>query len=241
MAAGLGLQIVSMLVFFWLHYLFLFNMTSRRLSIDPKFSAVYRAHKFKWFLRGTSTFQSPCDATNTSAALELAAFLLLLYSVYRLVEMASGIDGALFQSQAAFMVVDGAIPAIAFILLVAFHPGAAFGDTWALTSPRRVQRPVVPLSPLQLSPGYIPHHRYDPEIRRQFASDSPKHSPKHYRHYSGSSGQASTMSPGARSMPGLPSHPKSGVLPPLASRRYYDMSSRPGEANKNMVDSDALW
>ncbi|KAJ6443381.1 RTA-like protein [Purpureocillium lavendulum] len=82
--------------------------------------------------------------------LEVATALLLAHSVYRVIEMAGGVEGGLFQSQSSFMVIDGAIPLAVCILLAVFHPGIAYGPSWDQTSPRQARKMVQ--LPLQEQP-----------------------------------------------------------------------------------------
>lgn len=118
----------------------------------------------------------------------------------------------------------GALPCIAGILLIMFHPGSAFvGAAWTPTSPRRINYhsqpdPGTPRSPVQSSlsmqspssttqthelpqspKGYPMHHRYDPDIRKQLSQTSPKDRRN--------SARSSIGPPGAVSL-GLPSNPK---------------------------------
>jgi hypothetical protein len=188
------------------------------------------------------------DLTLCALALEIATILLLLYSIYRTVETALGVSGVLFQSEVAFMVADGAVPLLSCILLAAFHPGAAFGSAWTDSSPRIAMRKTSRPAPLIQHPfdGYQGHNnnRYDPEIRKQFSPASPQRPDRQSKL---SQGTSSTKSPG------LPPHPKSGVMPPSpmtpqsrtspTERRFNEKQGRRSQtaAKKDMVDSEALW
>lgn len=189
-----------------------------------------------------------------SSGIEISTTLLLAYAVYRLIEMAGGVDGGLFQNEAAFMVMDGALPLASGIILTAFHPGAAFGTAWEQTSPRQPKSPPSPL-PLQDETrrvSYNTHHAYDPNIRKQF---SPKYP------YSQRAARSSYRPEVPSGSPGLPSNPRPGPKPPspmmpspistIATskrysdrserRRYSDRSERRMNLQKDLVDSDALW
>lgn len=202
-----------------------------------------------------------------SPATEVSALLLLVYAVYRIVETNLGLDGDLFQSEPAFLVLCGAVPALACILLTAFHPGAAFGTAWPATSPRRLNRRTRPPPlPVPLGhTGYVAHHRYDPHMA--------KTSPTTARH---SQRQSRPPDVALNSSPGLPSNPKPvyGKMPspsyepspsympspamsvpssagsPISERRPSDAVS-PMDARldmryvapkkKKLVDAEALW
>lgn len=55
----------------------------------------------------------------------------------RLVQLCSGLDSALSQSQAYIPVLDGALVLLATILLAITPPGPAFGRAWGPTSPSK--------------------------------------------------------------------------------------------------------
>ncbi|KAM0278923.1 hypothetical protein ACHAQH_004890 [Verticillium albo-atrum] len=124
LVTGLAIQTVGLLVFISVHFWFTVNLSGERGRLDPKHAAVYRSSRFKRFLLVT----------------QAATALLLSHTVYRIVETASGLDGPLAQNEAAFMVVNGALPFIVCTLLAVFHPGVAFGKAWGPTSPRFLKR-----------------------------------------------------------------------------------------------------
>ena len=183
--------------------------------------------------------------------IEISTSLLLAYAVYRVVEMAGGVESGLFQNEAAFMVMDGALPLASGTLLTAFHPGAAFGTAWEQTSPRQPKRPSsLPLHDGTRRVSYNTHHAYDPNIRKQFSPKSPNS-----QRTTGSSPRRPEMLSGS---PGLPSNPRPGTKPPSPmipspistvatskrysdNKRYSDRSERRMNLQKDMVNSDALW
>ena len=65
-----------------------------------------------------------------NTALVIATVFILLRSSYRVVELTGGFHGKLWNSQLYFMVLDGAMVAIASIFLTGFHPGLAFHGRW---------------------------------------------------------------------------------------------------------------
>ncbi|KND88894.1 hypothetical protein TOPH_06424 [Tolypocladium ophioglossoides CBS 100239] len=221
-AGGLAVQAVALLGAMVVYLWFMLGLNSGQGLPDEKHAAVYLAPRFERFLRG----------------MEIATTLLLAYSIYRAIDMAGGVDGGLFQNEAAFMVVTGAVPLAACILLTVFHPGAVYGPSWEQTSPRRPKRRIPP--PIQ---HYITntHRAYDPNIRKQFSPNSPRTARSSY---------PPKMPSGS---PGLPSNPRPSYKPPspmipspksaaATSERYGDGSERSkSQLPKNMVDSEALW
>lgn len=139
------------------------------------------------------------------------------------------------------MVMDGALPLISSILLTVAFPGAVFGTAWPATSPRRRRRRAPP-PPLRHRDGYQAHHRYDPNIRKQFSPES----------------QRSARSVPSEGSPGLPTSPRpahklnSPKIPSprsvmtgstqrysgLEDRRVSDLESR---RYQDLVDSENIW
>ncbi|EGY17832.1 uncharacterized protein VDAG_01514 [Verticillium dahliae VdLs.17] len=129
------LETAGLVVFVAVHSWFTINLNGERSRLDPKHATVYRSARFKRFLLVT----------------QAATVLLLGHTIYRIVETASGLDGPLAQSEAACMVVNGALPFIVCALLAIFHPGVAFGKAWGPTSPclrKRYTRPAPLRSPV---------------------------------------------------------------------------------------------
>lgn len=179
--------------------------------------------------------------------MELASVFLIAYSVYRIVEMAGGPSGSLFQSQIAFMIINGLVPFVAALLLTVLHPGAAFGSAWGPTSPielhkRRNAPP--PLSAQQRPEGYKAHLRYDPDIRKQISPTSQRHT------------RTSSNPSGFSTSPGLPSNPKPaynrtspmpsptgtvGTAGTVDTRHSIRTERRSNPVPKKMVEKDVLW
>ncbi|KAK8149173.1 hypothetical protein G3M48_007937 [Beauveria asiatica] len=124
--AGLGVQTVGL---------------GLMLAICAK--ALYHGHK------GARGQHVPVGNESSGRGLEAAGVALLVHSIYRIVEMALGVSGTLFQSETAFMVVNGALPLIYCMLLLIFYPRTVAWSSSALTSPaseKRKERPA-PLTP----------------------------------------------------------------------------------------------
>ncbi|KAK1469384.1 hypothetical protein CMEL01_01151 [Colletotrichum melonis] len=112
--AGLGVQILALLLFVGLFLWF-----TQKLP-DPKHIAVYQAPRFKNFVK----------------MIPAVAVVLVGHTIYRLVEFWDGLDSPLQRSEAASLVIGGALPFLVASVLCVYHPGASFGRAWGLTSPR---------------------------------------------------------------------------------------------------------
>lgn len=231
-----------MLTFLFLHYQLLLSIPSRRDGISGTHSHVYNTTRFRWFLRGMYVAANLADGGSSPKhiALESAAVSLLIYTVYRITEMAMGIDGPLFQSQILATVIDIALPLLSCVLLVAFHPGIAYGSSWTSTSFLHDRSPLSPRRSLQHAEGYPVHHRYDPKLRSQQTSQKLERL---------SHRQPGASEPTSRSSPGLPFSPKAHIsqserlTPSLLAGDEHFRAKEPGghQEDKVMVQSDALW
>ncbi|KAH7149694.1 RTA1 like protein-domain-containing protein [Dactylonectria estremocensis] len=225
-AAGLGIQAVLLLACSGLHFWFTLGVSTQVENLDASHSQVYTSSRFKRFLMG----------------MEVASALLIVYSIYRIVEFAGGVSGTLYQNQTAFMVVGGAIPLLACIILTVFHPGTAFGGAWAATSPGRVKKRSPP--PIRYPPAiHATHHRYDPNIRKQFSPMSEK-------------GSRNSVGPPElpAGSPGLPANPRpwSKLPGPQSPQQQLDGSEAAGKRNstrlerrskiqEDLVNREELW
>ncbi|KAI8672414.1 hypothetical protein LRP88_03078 [Fusarium phalaenopsidis] len=234
-AAGLAIQAAALVACTGLHFWFTLGLSTKRGSLDARHVQIYSSSHFKKFLM----------------AMEIASTLLIVYSIYRLVEFADEVSGSLFQNESAFMVLGGVLPFFAGGLLTSFHPGTAFLGAWDSTSPRGTKRHRRP-DPIQ-SPtpsGHPVHHLYEPDIRKQLSPTSSK--------LARDSVGSPELPPGSL---GLPSHPKATLNPsspkndatsrkgppePLnlanigASRQSFRQDSG-GRVARDMVHSEELW
>ncbi|TDZ14335.1 Sphingoid long-chain base transporter RSB1 [Colletotrichum orbiculare MAFF 240422] len=112
--SGLGVQAVTLLLFLSLYVCY-----ARKMP-DPKHIAVYQAARFKHFIKMLPT----------------VAVVLIGQTIYRLVEYGEGLAGPLARTEAASLVISGALPLLVCAVMCFYHPGAAFGRAWGLTSPR---------------------------------------------------------------------------------------------------------
>ncbi|KAF5011415.1 hypothetical protein FDECE_2478 [Fusarium decemcellulare] len=234
-ATGLAFQAAALLACTGLHFWFTLGVSTRRGSLDARHSQVYSSSKFKQFLM----------------AMEIAAVLLIVYSIYRLVEFSGGVSDNLFQNEAAFMVIGGVLPLFAGALLTVFHPGTAFAEAWDPTSPRGIKRQSRP-GPIQ-SPtpsGHPVHHLYEPDIRKQLSPTSQKQQRSSVgppELPAGSMGLPSNPKPTSKpSSPQYATAPRKGPPAPLnlsnikATRESLRAEQRAQPA-KNLVQSEELW
>lgn len=117
MVAGLAFQVFTLLVFMLLCTDFAVRtvVRSNRMgdaALDPTHAALRRSMKFRAFL----------------VALTLSTICIFIRSVYRVVELGEGWDGALIKNQTLFIVLEGVMVVIAVLVLNAFHPGLCFRE-----------------------------------------------------------------------------------------------------------------
>lgn len=60
----------------------------------------------------------------------LATTSIIIRSIYRVAELWGGFAGDLWNNEVDFMILDGAMIALAVVVLTALHPGVAFGEQW---------------------------------------------------------------------------------------------------------------
>lgn len=117
MVAGLAFQVFTLLVFMLLCTDFAVRTVVRsnrmgEAALDPTHAALRRSMKFRAFL----------------VALTLSTICIFIRSVYRVVELGEGWDGALIKNQTLFIVLEGVMVVIAVLVLNAFHPGLCFRE-----------------------------------------------------------------------------------------------------------------
>lgn len=117
MVAGLLLQAISLAVFLLLSLDFFLLLGRRRgaaLDPTPARARLRASLHFRLFL----------------AALFLAVAAILARSVFRVAELWGGFRGDLWNNETDFLVLDGAMMALAALLLTLLHPGPAFAGEW---------------------------------------------------------------------------------------------------------------
>lgn len=86
---------------------------------------------FRAFLLGECTsLKTTQSKLKQSLGLLIATLAILIRSVFRAAELWGGFNGKLWNNEIDFMVLDGAMIALATTLLTFFHPGLAFHGQW---------------------------------------------------------------------------------------------------------------
>ena len=117
MVTGLAFQVFTLFVFMILCADFALRTVRRMNSmgdaaLDPTHTQLRRSQKFRAFL----------------VALSLATICIFIRSVFRVVELGEGWEGALIKNQTLFVVLEGAMVVLAVLSLNIFHPGLCFRE-----------------------------------------------------------------------------------------------------------------
>ncbi|TKA82882.1 hypothetical protein B0A55_01174 [Friedmanniomyces simplex] len=114
MIAGLVLQAISLAAFLSFVADFAWRCHRGVVNQDPDSQRT----------RGRMLFKA------SMAGLLLATVVILIRSIFRAAELWGGFAGNLWNNETDFLVLDGAMIALASVCLAALHPGAAFGGQW---------------------------------------------------------------------------------------------------------------
>ena len=114
MIAGLLLQAISLAFFTGVWAWFQLRVRSGVADQDPGKITTRSRLGFKLFQGG----------------LLLATTSIIIRSIYRVAELWGGFEGELWNNEVDFMILDGAMIALAVVVLTALHPGVAFGEQW---------------------------------------------------------------------------------------------------------------
>ncbi|KAK5734861.1 phospholipid-translocating ATPase rsb1 [Elasticomyces elasticus] len=114
MIAGLVLQAISLAAFLVFVADFAWRCHRGVLDQGPAKQRVRNQMLFKAFM----------------ANLLLATIVILIRSIFRVAELWGGFDGALWNNEVDFLILDGAMISLAALCLSALHPGPAFGGQW---------------------------------------------------------------------------------------------------------------
>jgi len=117
MVAGLAFQVFTLLVFQLLCLDFAVRtlMRMRKMgeaALDPTHSMLRASLKFRLFL----------------VALGLATVCIFIRSIYRVIELGEGWEGALIKNQNLFIGFEGAMVVVAVLVMNIFHPGYCFRE-----------------------------------------------------------------------------------------------------------------
>ncbi len=111
MIAGLFLQAISIAAFIGVFMDFWWKCRKGQLDMSPDKQRIRQTGIYKIF----------------SWSLLLAALVVLIRSIFRVIELWQGFEGELWNNETDFLILDGLMIAIAIICLTAMHPGFAFG------------------------------------------------------------------------------------------------------------------
>ena len=91
----------------------------------------------------------------------IATLTIFIRSCFRVAELQQGFDGKLANQQVSFMILEGAMTAIASIALTVAHPGLLFGAFWNLTRAREAIQSTSQMEPsgTQAKDSYALHAR----------------------------------------------------------------------------------
>jgi len=129
MIAGLAFQVFSLSLFMILWLDFSLRLKSYHQGLQDA--------RFVHLREGTGKFKA------FIYALWLATILILIRSIYRVVELQSGYSGTVANNEVAFMILEGPMIFIAVLLLAILHPGIAFDGYWQAASWSLKQKTVV--------------------------------------------------------------------------------------------------
>ncbi|MCJ1366877.1 hypothetical protein MMC16_006008 [Acarospora aff. strigata] len=119
MLAGLGLQVASLTLFIILAGEFAWRVLHTKHNLNPVYADLRASKVFKFFLLG----------------LGVSTITIFVRCIYRVAELSAGFDGKLANdAEAAYMILEGAMIAIACILLTIPHPGVAFRGNWVASN-----------------------------------------------------------------------------------------------------------
>jgi hypothetical protein len=115
MIAGLVLQCVSLAIFLGVALDFFVRVYRHGADTSsPSRNALRSKITFRLFL----------------VSLLVATLAILARSIFRAMELWGGFEGELWNNETEFLILDGAMIALAVLLLSVLHPGPAFGAEW---------------------------------------------------------------------------------------------------------------
>ena len=142
------MQAASLAVFLVLYWCFRFQLSHRRYLLDSEHTDVYQSRKFRIYFIGISPIISVVRVylvgfiltipSPPRTGVQLAAGLLLLRAVIRIIQFSDGLDSKIAQSEMIPLVLDSLPVLAASIAMTAMPPGVAFQSAWEPTSPTLV-------------------------------------------------------------------------------------------------------
>jgi hypothetical protein len=131
MIAGLCSQVLSLLVFLVLCLDYFLRLRSVARTKDERFADLTSSWTFRAFANyGAYCYASDFELYLTCIALWLATALVLIRSIYRIVELQAGFQGSIASNEVAFMVLEGPMIIGASLVLTVLHPGLVFQGNW---------------------------------------------------------------------------------------------------------------
>ncbi|KAH1280856.1 hypothetical protein KXV81_008204 [Aspergillus fumigatus] len=124
MIAGVASQVASLAVFLFLCADFAWRVYKNPNKLNESMDHVRKTLKWKAFLIG----------------LTVATLAIFVRSVFRVAELQEGFDGPLANDEVTFMILEGAMMAMATLCLTVLHPGYCFGGYWDQTSWRSIKQ-----------------------------------------------------------------------------------------------------
>ena len=150
MIAGLSFQVASLAIFMLLCADFarcvkMGNQTYFLKTRESMARLSSSASKVKLFIGGKRLSISTISDGNLwkltdILALIIATIAIFIRSCFRVAELKGGFDGKLANQEVTFMILEGAMVAIASIALTVAHPGLIFGPFWSLPRAREAVR-----------------------------------------------------------------------------------------------------
>ena len=114
MLAGLSAQVISLFIFSVMALEYAFRLYRNPSAWDTRHAALYQSKLFHAFLWG----------------LAVATVTIFTRSTFRVAELSGGFHGSLANNQVSFMILEGAMVAIATSCLTFLHPGISFQGRW---------------------------------------------------------------------------------------------------------------
>jgi hypothetical protein len=115
MIAGLVLQAISLTIF---------------LGVALDFFVRVWRHGADQTSLSRNALRSKISFKGFLVSLLVATLAILARSIFRAMELWGGFEGELWNNETEFLVLDGAMVALAVLLLSVLHPGPAFGAEW---------------------------------------------------------------------------------------------------------------
>ncbi|KAK1980696.1 putative RTA1 domain protein [Colletotrichum cereale] len=151
--AGLAFHVAGMLAFVLLASDYTWSVWKNRSNtskdVDRVFLQLRCTKRFRVFI----------------VVLAISTLCIFIRTCYRLAELSMGLDSDLANDEVAFLVLEGAIVAIAVVALSIFHPGVSFQGLWARADfrlinrrPQRVDSDKVISGDIQLVPNQTREH-----------------------------------------------------------------------------------